>query len=93
MSVVIVATSGRMKMRIIPVTILMASARRPVRRMIGMRDEKLVNEFVTFSDEMLGKLLDLYNCDDWGCGWVEFLEVFTEIMGETIGNWQSEEID
>ena len=58
-----------------------------------MNNEKLANELVAFSDEMMGKLLDLYNCDDWGCGWVEFLEVFTEIMSETVGNWQMEEID
>ena len=43
--------------------------------------------------ENLVQLLDLYNCDDWGCGWVEFLEVFAEIMSETVGNWQMEEID
>ena len=78
---------------ITPAVTSTASAKPLARRMIGMRDEKLVNEFVAFSEEMMGKLLDLYNCDNWGCGWVEFLEVFTEIMSETVGNWQMEEID
>ena len=66
-----VVTTGRRMARIILAVTSMASAMLLARRMIGMRDEKLVNEFVAFSDGMMGKLLDLYNCDDWGCGWVE----------------------
>jgi len=44
-------------------------------------------------DNYMSELLDLYNCKDWGMGFVEFLEKATEVTLETIGKWQNESID
>ena len=44
-------------------------------------------------DNFMSELLDLYNCQDWGMGFVEFLEKATEVTSETIGRWQSESMD
>jgi hypothetical protein len=41
----------------------------------------------------MSELLDLYNCRDWGMGFVEFLEKATEVISETIGRWQCESMD
>jgi hypothetical protein len=57
-----------------------------------MSDE-LFQQLSTTSNEFMSQLLDIYVCQDWGCSWVEFLEHFTEIMSENIGNWQLEDID
>lgn len=57
-----------------------------------MSDE-LLQQLSTTSDEFMSQLLDIYNCQDWGCSWVEFLKHFTEIMSENIGNWQLEDVD
>jgi hypothetical protein len=44
-------------------------------------------------DNYMSELLDLYNCQDWGMGFVEFLERATEVTLETIGRWQNESMD
>ena len=44
-------------------------------------------------DGYMSELLDLYNCQDWGMGFVEFLEKATEVTLETMGRWQSEHVD
>lgn len=44
-------------------------------------------------DNYMSELLDLYNCRDWGMGFVEFLERATEVTLETIGRWQNESMD
>ena len=40
----------------------------------------------------MSKLLELYQMKDWGCSWVQFLEIFNEMIGEKIGDWQLEKI-
>lgn len=55
--------------------------------------ETLRKDLQTVCDNYLSELLDLYNCRDWGMGFVEFLEKATEVTLETIGSWQSEIID
>ncbi len=55
--------------------------------------ETLGRELQVICDNYMDELLDLYNCQDWGMGWVEFLEKATEITSETVGRWQMEEID
>lgn len=52
----------------------------------------LHNEFDLITDNIMSKLLELYQMKDWGCSWVRFLEIFNEIMGEKIGDWQLEKI-
>lgn len=49
-------------------------------------------EFDILSEKQMNELLDLYQMKDWGCSWVQFLEIYTEVHLETIGNWQLEEI-
>lgn len=55
--------------------------------------EALRRNLQTTCDNYMSELLDLYNCKDWGMGFVEFLEKATEVTLETIGKWQSESID
>ena len=55
--------------------------------------ETLGRDLQAVCDDYMSELLDLYNCRDWGMGWVEFLEKATEITSATIGRWQMEEID
>ena len=57
-----------------------------------MSDE-LLQQLSATSGEFMSQLLGIYNCQDWGCSWVKFLEYFTEVMLEDIGNWQLEDID
>ena len=44
----------------------------------------------TICDNYMSELLYLYNCRDWGMGFVEFLEKATEVTVDTIGSWQSD---
>lgn len=55
--------------------------------------ERLGRELQAVCDDYMSELLNMYTCQDWGMGWVEFLEKTTEIISETIGRWQMEEID
>ena len=55
--------------------------------------ETLIKNLQTTCDYYMSELLDLYNCQDWGMGFVEFLEKVTEVTLETIGKWQNENID
>jgi hypothetical protein len=55
--------------------------------------ETLGRELQVICDDYMSELLDLYNCQDWGMGFVEFLEKATEVTSETIGRWQSESLD
>ena len=55
--------------------------------------ETLGRELQVICDDYMSELLDLYNCQDWGMGFVEFLEKATEVTSETIGRWQSESVD
>jgi hypothetical protein len=55
--------------------------------------ETLGRELQVICDDYMSELLDLYNCQDWGMGFVEFLEKATEVTSETIGRWQSESMD
>ena len=55
--------------------------------------ETLGRELQVICDAYMSELLDLYTCQDWGMGFVEFLEKATEVTSETIGRWQSESVD
>ena len=55
--------------------------------------ETLGRELQVICDDYMSELLDLYNCQDWGMRFVEFLEKATEVTSETIGRWQSESMD
>lgn len=55
--------------------------------------ETLIKNLQVTCDDYMSGLLDLYNCQDWGMGFVEFLEKATEVTLETIGKWQNESID
>lgn len=55
--------------------------------------ETLGRDLQATCDDFMSELLDLYNCQDWGMGFVEFLEKATEVTSETIGRWQSESMD
>ena len=55
--------------------------------------ETLGRDLQVICDDYMSELLDLYNCQDWGMGFVEFLEKATEVTSETIGRWQSESVD
>ena len=55
--------------------------------------ETLGRELQVICDDYMSELLNLYNCQDWGMGFVEFLEKATEVTSETIGRWQSESMD
>lgn len=55
--------------------------------------ERLGRELQAVCDDYMSELLNMYTCQDWGMGWVEFLEKATEVTSETIGRWQMEEID
>ena len=55
--------------------------------------ETLGRDLQVICDDYMSELLDLYNCQDWGMGFVEFLEKATEVTLETIGRWQSESMD
>lgn len=56
-------------------------------------NNELFHQLSASADEFISQLLDVYNSQDWGCNWAEFLEHFTKTMLETVGNWQTEEID
>ena len=55
--------------------------------------ETLRRDLQATCDDYMSELLDLYNCRDWGMGFVEFLEKATEVILETMGRWQSEHVD
>ena len=55
--------------------------------------ETLGKDLQATCDDYMSELLDLYNCRDWGMGFVEFLEKATEVTLETMGGWQSEHVD
>ena len=55
--------------------------------------ETLGRDLQATCDDFMNELLDLYNCRDWGMGFVEFLEKATEVISETIGRWQCESVD
>jgi hypothetical protein len=55
--------------------------------------ETLGRELQVICDDYMSELLDLYNYQDWGMGFVEFLEKATEVTSETIGRWQIESMD
>ena len=44
-------------------------------------------------DNYMSELLDLYCCQDWGMGFVEFLEKATETTLDTIGKLQCERMN
>ena len=54
---------------------------------------KMIEEFINVSSDTMSTLLDIYQMKDWGVTWVEFLEKFTEVILDTIGEWQCEEIN
>lgn len=54
--------------------------------------ENLYKEFDSRIDNIMSDLLDVYQMKDWGCSWVRFLEIFNEMVGEKIGDWQNEKI-
>lgn len=56
-------------------------------------NKQLATQLSIVSEELMSQLLTVYTCCDWGCSWVEFLEHFTAVMLDTIGNWQSEDIN
>lgn len=49
-------------------------------------------EFKSMTDDIMSQLLDLYQMKDWGCSWVQLLEIFNEVVNEKIGEWQKEKI-
>jgi hypothetical protein len=53
----------------------------------------LKNDLQTACDDYMSELLDLYQCQNWGMGFVDFLAQVTEITLETIGKWQNENVD
>lgn len=53
----------------------------------------MIEEFINVSSNTMSTLLDIYQMKDWDVTWVEFLEKFTEVMLDTIGEWQCEEIN
>ena len=55
--------------------------------------ETLGRDLQATCDDFMSELFDLYNCRDWGMGFVEFLEKATEVIFETIGRWQCESMD
>ena len=55
--------------------------------------ETLGKDLQATCDGYMSELLDLYYCQDWGMGFVEFLEKATEVTLETMGRWQSEHVD
>lgn len=55
--------------------------------------ETLGRDLQVTCDNYMSELLDLYNCRDWEMSFVEFLEKATEVTLETIGKWQSENIN
>ena len=56
-------------------------------------NEKLFKELNSTAYNFCAKLLDTYQCMDWKCSWVAFLNYFAEIMDEEIENWKLEEIE
>jgi hypothetical protein len=54
---------------------------------------QMIEEFINVSSDTMSTLLDIYQMKDWGVTWVEFLEKFTEVILDTIGEWQCEEIN
>ena len=58
-----------------------------------MYNEKLAKEFLAFSDNLFGELLDAYGCKDWGCDWKEFLEIFLDTMSKNVEEWKNESVD
>lgn len=49
-------------------------------------------EFDSMTDNIMSQLLEVYQMKDWGCSWTRFLEIFNEMIGEKIGDWQNEKI-
>ena len=39
-------------------------------------------------DDFMSDLLDLYNCQNWGMGFEEFLEKAAEVFCDTVSDWQ-----
>lgn len=39
-------------------------------------------------DDFMSDLLDLYNCQNWGMGFEEFLEKAAEVFRDTVSDWQ-----
>jgi hypothetical protein len=53
----------------------------------------MIEKFCGICSENMSTLLEVYQMKDWGMTWVEFLEKFTEVILDTIGEWQCEEIN
>lgn len=40
------------------------------------------------ANDTMSQLFDLYQMKNWGMSWIEFIEIFTEIMLSTVEDWQ-----
>ena len=49
-------------------------------------------EFNSIIYDLMSNLLTLYQMNDWGCSWEEFLTFFGEQMEDKIKDWQKEKI-
>jgi hypothetical protein len=48
------------------------------------------NEFNVLSDTTVSKLLDIYQCRDWGdISWNEFIDLFLEDFEQTVEYWKN----
>ena len=54
---------------------------------------QLVKDLRVACDDFMSNLLDLYNCQDWGMGLVEFFEKATVVFCDTVGEWQCDIAD
>ncbi|MBR5314186.1 MAG: hypothetical protein IKU45_02090 [Clostridia bacterium] len=52
---------------------------------------QLVKDLRVTCDDFMTDLLDLYNCQDWGMSFQEFLEHAAEVVCEAFDEWQGEE--
>lgn len=54
---------------------------------------QLVKDLRVTCDNFMSDLLDLYNCQDWGMGFQEFLEKATEVFCDTVSDWKCDTAD
>lgn len=50
----------------------------------------MIEEFCGICSENMSTLLEVYQMDNWGMTWVEFLNEFIKEMTETVNDWKEE---
>ena len=54
---------------------------------------KVVEPYCGICDQTFSKLLDVYQMQDWGMTWEEFLNQFELELQEKIENWKKEDFE